>query len=256
MTAGVRLLALRKQNGLSQEELAERLGVTRQAVSKWERGEALPDTENLITLARLYRVSLDELLLGDAAEKHNGEDSDSEYSGSEYSEAEYTQVDFKADAEALYAQPHDESADRLVRANFSAEADGRGATISANTDVAPRDKSYYEFNIAGMHFRLSHAQFPYPVFVTIFYLFLGFVFSWWHPSWILFLTIPLYYTVPDLSGKDNREKARELLKFPYPVVCAIAYLMIGFLWNWWHPTWLLFLTIPLYYIFLASVEKS
>ncbi len=57
-----RLSDLRKQNGLSQEQLAEKIGVSRQAVSKWERSEASPDTDNIILLARLYNVSLDELL--------------------------------------------------------------------------------------------------------------------------------------------------------------------------------------------------
>jgi HTH-type transcriptional regulator/antitoxin HipB len=57
-----KLLKLRKENNLSQEDLAEKLGVTRQAISKWERGESSPDTDNLIQLSNLYRVSLDELL--------------------------------------------------------------------------------------------------------------------------------------------------------------------------------------------------
>ena len=49
-----RLVQLRKQHGLSQEELAARLGLSRQAVSKWERAEASPDTDNLILLSRVY----------------------------------------------------------------------------------------------------------------------------------------------------------------------------------------------------------
>ena len=58
-----RLVALRRERGLSQEDLAARLGVSRQAISKWERAESSPDTDNLIALARLYGISLDELLL-------------------------------------------------------------------------------------------------------------------------------------------------------------------------------------------------
>ena len=58
-----RLVALRREHGYSLEELAARLGVSRQAVSKWERAESSPDTDNLIALARLYGVSLDEMLL-------------------------------------------------------------------------------------------------------------------------------------------------------------------------------------------------
>lgn len=60
-----RLSARRKQAGLSQESLAEKLGVSRQAVSKWERSESSPDTDNLIALAQLYGVSLDDLLYVD-----------------------------------------------------------------------------------------------------------------------------------------------------------------------------------------------
>ena len=56
-----RLAAIRREQGYSQEELAERLGLSRQAVSKWERAESSPDTGNLIALAKLYSVSLDDL---------------------------------------------------------------------------------------------------------------------------------------------------------------------------------------------------
>lgn len=56
------LYTLRKQHGLSQEQLAEALGVSRQAVSKWERGVAVPEGETLIALGRYYGISLDELL--------------------------------------------------------------------------------------------------------------------------------------------------------------------------------------------------
>ena len=61
-----RFSQLRKKAGFSQEELAAKLGISRQAVSKWERAESSPDTDNLIALSRLYGISLDELLLGDA----------------------------------------------------------------------------------------------------------------------------------------------------------------------------------------------
>lgn len=60
-----KLVELRKKNGYSQEELAAKLGLSRQAISKWERAEASPDTDNLICLAKLYGVSLDELLKND-----------------------------------------------------------------------------------------------------------------------------------------------------------------------------------------------
>ena len=63
MTFGEKLQALRKAQGLSQEELAQRINVSRQALSKWESGASVPDTENVIALSRLFGVSTDYLLL-------------------------------------------------------------------------------------------------------------------------------------------------------------------------------------------------
>lgn len=60
---GEKLQALRKASSLSQEQLAAQLTVSRQAVSKWELNEAVPDTDNIIQLSRLFGVSTDYLLL-------------------------------------------------------------------------------------------------------------------------------------------------------------------------------------------------
>ena len=64
-----KLIALRKKNGMSQEELADRLGVSRQAVSRWELGATLPDAPNLLKLSDLFGVSIDYLLRDDYDEK-------------------------------------------------------------------------------------------------------------------------------------------------------------------------------------------
>ena len=57
-----KIVELRKQKGLSQEELAEQLGVSRQAVSRWELGQTLPDIPNLLQLCELFGVSADYLV--------------------------------------------------------------------------------------------------------------------------------------------------------------------------------------------------
>ncbi len=62
MTFGEKLQKLRREKGLSQDQLAEELNVSRQAVSKWERGEALPDTDMVVGLSELFSVSTDYLL--------------------------------------------------------------------------------------------------------------------------------------------------------------------------------------------------
>lgn len=62
MTMGEKMQKLRKQKNWSQETLAEKLGVSRQAVSLWERGESMPEIDKLIPLARLFGVTADYLL--------------------------------------------------------------------------------------------------------------------------------------------------------------------------------------------------
>ena len=57
-----KILELRKSKGLSQEQLAEQLGVSRQSVSKWETGESVPEVERLTELSRVFEVSTDYLL--------------------------------------------------------------------------------------------------------------------------------------------------------------------------------------------------
>ncbi len=180
-----RLVELRRAYGLSQEELAEKLGVSRQAVSKWERGESSPDTDNLIALAKLYRVSLDELLGLGAPQ-----------------------------------QPQEEG------------------EAPVSDDLLP-DGSYYEAQRRkqAREKERRHARFPYATAVSAAYLVLGFVFHAWHPGWIIFLTIPLYY-----MPADHRRGLRLLGN---PVMVTIIYLLLGTLCNLWHPGWLVFLLIPL-----------
>lgn len=63
MTLGEKILELRRTNAISQDILAERLDVSRQAVSKWERDEAVPETDKIVKLAQVFGVSTDYLLL-------------------------------------------------------------------------------------------------------------------------------------------------------------------------------------------------
>ena len=63
-----KLISLRKKAGMSQEELAERIDVSRQAISRWELGSTLPDAPNLLKLSDLFSVSIDYLLRDDEDE--------------------------------------------------------------------------------------------------------------------------------------------------------------------------------------------
>ena len=64
MNIADRIQYLRKQNGYSQEELADKVGVSRQAVSKWESEQSIPDLEKVIIMSELFEVTTDYILKG------------------------------------------------------------------------------------------------------------------------------------------------------------------------------------------------
>lgn len=68
MNLGEKLLKLRKLKGLSQEEAADKLNVTRQTISKWETNQSTPDFDKLIPICKLYEIGAEELLTGNKKE--------------------------------------------------------------------------------------------------------------------------------------------------------------------------------------------
>lgn len=72
MGIGERIQNLRINNGLTQEQLAEKLNVSRQSVSKWEMEQAIPETEKIVTMSQLFSVETDKILLDDKEiQEHN-----------------------------------------------------------------------------------------------------------------------------------------------------------------------------------------
>ena len=71
MTLGSKIQVLRKEKGLSQEKLATEIGVSRQAVSKWELDESLPDSSKIVAISQLFDVSTDYLLGNELDSKEN-----------------------------------------------------------------------------------------------------------------------------------------------------------------------------------------
>ncbi|PPA90154.1 helix-turn-helix domain-containing protein [Brevibacillus laterosporus] len=69
MSLGQQLKKFRELKSLSQEDIAQKIGVTRQAVYKWENDKSYPDIDNLILLSELYNVTLDELIKGNESFK-------------------------------------------------------------------------------------------------------------------------------------------------------------------------------------------
>ena len=64
MSIGERLISLRKSKNLSQEQVADKLNVTRQTISKWETDQSMPDLDKIVPICELFDISTDELLSG------------------------------------------------------------------------------------------------------------------------------------------------------------------------------------------------
>lgn len=77
MTLGQKIQNLRKEKGLSQEDLASQITVSRQAVSKWELDLTIPDTENIVQLSKILSVSTD-YLLSDVLEKEESKEKETD----------------------------------------------------------------------------------------------------------------------------------------------------------------------------------
>ena len=91
-------------------------------------------------------------------------------------------------------------------------------------------------------------KFPFPLLLAVIYVFIGVLTRVWHPTWMIFLLIPAYYgVVAFLSHKGGSSVKETLRYFPFPTIIIVLYLCMGFFLNLWHPGWLIFLLIPLYY---------
>lgn len=203
---GNKLYELRKQAGLSQEAFAEKLGVSRQAVSKWECGASMPDTDNLITIANLYNISLDELIGRPAPEKTEKADSQEEYEDEDdkedaEAEAYYSDDGTPADTKRktlriLHALPYPIFATAVFLLwGFLLDGWGIAWTVFITIPV------YYSVLECVRTKRFS--PFAYPVFITFVYCILGMQWDLWHPCWILYITIPIYYAAA--SAIDKRK---------------------------------------------------
>ena len=219
---GNRLAELRKEHHLSQEELAEKLNVSRQAISKWECGESSPDTDNLIELSKIYNISLDELV-GNAPAKEESKD-DANRKLFSLSDDEGNKIQF------VKGEKDDEDDDEDEDDNED-KNDERNHPIFTTISVI-----------------VSCAV---TIGVVVAYVLLGTLLGLWGQAWVLFLLIPI---IPSLMSSIFYKRMHA---FAYPVLVAFVYLMLG-MWypgGYWHPWWLLFLSIPVYYAIAEAIKK-
>ncbi len=231
-----RLIKLRKQHGLSQEELADQLGVSRQAVSKWERAESSPDTDNLIALAKLYNISLDELF-------GINKDDDKEVKSQESDEGK-KQTYCKIDKNGLFVKTPKES----VEIDFKA----LGIDIAKYTK---REKTKFKVDLFPKNHNKNSKIVAILEIILVFcaliaYLLVGFLANGWHWAWILFF-VP--YIVTSTYKAIYKKKVSE---FNISFLAAYFYFQFCFfIPNLWGILWVVFLSIPIFYVISGAIDS-
>lgn len=180
-----RLADLRRSKGFSQEGLARKLGLSRQAVSKWERAESSPDTENLISLAKLYGVSLDELLNPSDEIEDDIEFENEDRARQREAEAAERARTHEAAARATEAatQASDAAAKAAQAASWSAQA-ANAATVQVTSGTASPAPVKGPFQ-----------SFPYWAVCWLLFFLLMFLLGGCPFAALIFFTIPIYHWV-------------------------------------------------------------
>ena len=216
-----RLQKLRKENGYSQEELADKLGISRQAVSKWERAESSPDTDNLIILARLYNMSLDDLL--------NDNESNEE----------------------IRERTMDMEEERKNDGNSISLTDDEGQTLrieNGHIRCFNKDGSEEKFDKKKSVFLTITDSIVLLLTLTA-YLVWSLVFNAWEVSWVVWVLMPAVMSIFEAIVK------KQITKFVYPCLVTAVYCFLGMQFDLWHPYWFLFVTIPFFYIIGDVFDK-
>lgn len=238
-----RLVDRRKAAGLSQEALAAQLGVSRQAVSKWERSESSPDTDNLIALAALYGVSLDELLYGETVDSTDDSQADDE---AQDSDAGTKASDEAGEAEA--STEHSGYSDKplvdisLTRGIHVIDPNkGEEVHVGWNGIHVANERKGEEVHVGpgGLHIdtleddgHSVHTNDDGTVTID------GETFSSWKEA----------HDKLDHHGKHFHTKVgRTWNKFPFPALVTLAYLVLGIAYGTWATGLFLVFLIPVYY---------
>ena len=245
-----RLIKLRKKNGLSQEELADKLGLSRQAVSKWERAEASPDTDNLICLAKIYGVSLDELLNTDATvEEIVEEQVKTDTVEAEEVKAEEIKKKDSVNIDSTGIHVVDEEGNEVHIGDEGIKLKDKNDKVR-NRTVRPEEKKRRKI-ISIVNGITSGIL---VVGITIAYILLMTLTpngGWWASTfWLYYLSLPIVWSLFSVI------KRRKISNFAYPVAAVMAYLAVGLYLGIWHPTWVIFITIPVFYIIFGQVDKA
>lgn len=266
-----RLYEYRKQSGLSQEELAEKLGISRQSVSKWERAESCPDTDNLIELAKIYNVSLDTLVNLNANKEEVQENKEKEVPYIIKINREIDDIEDSLGNNIILS----EDGIKIIFENkkdFITINCGKDESKIKDEDskVIPYESLYTQVNnqevrVVDIDGFGKKQKLPSDSIVKVKDLINGLLIlviaavyislcalkiTDWGKFWVIFIYYPVITSL--LESIVNRNANN----FASPVFSAAIYLTIGMYYNQWHPWWIVFIFIFLYHPFVSMFKKK
>lgn len=222
-----RLIKLRKQYGYSQEELADKLGLSRQAVSKWERAEASPDTDNLICLAKLYGISLDEILSTD-------EDIDT-----------IVKEQVKKDDDTKSIVLTDDDGSQVVISDKEIMCKDKNGKC-----VKRKDFKADKFIV------ITHiVEAILGILALVAFILLGTLLNAWYNAWIVFFVPEIVCSIVRAIHKRNANHFN-IAFLATAIFFFVCMVVPGLSANLWHPMWAVFLAIPVYHMTVSAINKA
>ena len=263
-----RLVEFRKKFGYSQEELGNQLNVSRQSISNWESGEVTPAIDYLKELAKLYGTTLDDLLncdkpVDEVLGKKSNEFKTENNKGDDGS--------FIVDDGKSFVHVSKDGLHVIDEDGSRVDIDKNGININDIKSSSKNDyKHYDDYNIKIDNDLKAKAVFVsknkrrqrlaskvesiitgiFTLLILATYLVLGFlVKDGWLVYWTLFILIPIPGEIVSAIIK------RKFCQFPIVMIVVFAYLFMGMKFSMWHPWWLLFIIIPIYYSVFGPLDK-
>lgn len=207
MNFGEKLFELRKEKKLSQEEVADRLNVTRQTVSKWETNQSTPDFDKIIPLCELFEISTEELLTGKKPEENN------------------TNQNKNQEPRQIEEQQKEQVEKQLTRAELRRKS----------AEVVSTSVFIYILAVAILMVAIPVLRIN-PIIVTAVFLCIV--------AWATARIIKHYMSVPKIEKTEEEKRANVITKQINSIVgtiCTIVYFIVSFITGAWHITWVIFI---------------
>ena len=221
MDLGERLFELRKAKNLTQDDVAEKLNVTRQTVSKWETNQSTPDFDKIVPLCELYEISPNKLLTGEKQEQETFDvdnENNNEFNWNEAKKHLFTR-----------GKDDEDNYENMTKNQIKRKS----------AEVVSSSILIFFVAIAYAGISINVLKWNPVVVGCIFLILIG---------WGITRIVKHYMSVPKFEKTKEEEKQEKVIKQITDIIDGIGvaiYFIISFITMYWHITWIIFIIIGL-----------